>query len=162
MTITASPQIGLGTTFSIGTLGGSPTYTAIGGNTKLTPPKPKWGTEDITVIGQSATGRQFIKTLIDQGEASGAGFWESGDAGQIALQAAFLAPSNQASGANYPFKLVLPINLPGGQTTTGDTFVFYGIVTDFSVGDAEAGKPIPYEFTIKINGTPVPTYVEGA
>ena len=162
MTLTATPQIGLGTAFSIGTLGGSPTYTAIGGNTKVVPPKPKWGTQDITTLSQTSTGRQWIKDLIDQGEAQGSGFWESADAGQQALQAAFLAPSNQASGANYPFKLVLPVNLAGGQTTTGDTFVFYGLVTDFSIGDAEPGKPIPYEFTIKINGTPAPTYTEGS
>lgn len=162
MTLSAQPQIGLGTLLSIGTLGGSPTFVAIGGSTKLTPPKPKWGTEDITTINQTSLGRQFIKTLIDQGEASGSGFWESADAGQIALQAAFLAPSNTANGANYPFKLVLLPNLSGGQVTTGDTFTFSGLVTDFHVGEADPGKPIPYEFTIKINGTPVPTYVEGS
>lgn len=162
MTLTATPQIGLGIVLSIGTLGGTPTYTAIGGNTKITPPEPKWGTEDITTIGQATPGKQFIKSLLDQGEASAEGFWESADAGQIAVYAAFLAPSNQAGGANYPFKLVLPINLAGGQTTTGDTATFSGLVTDFAVGAAEPGKPVPYKFTVKINGTPVPTFVEGS
>jgi hypothetical protein len=161
MTVSATPQIGLGTILSIGVLTGGPTWTPIGGNTKIVPPKPKWGTEDVTTLNQTSIGRQFIKALLDQGEASGSGFWESADAGQIALQAAFLAPSDQANGANYPFKLVLPLNLAGGQATTPDTFTFSGLVTDFSVGDAEPGKSIPYEFTIKINGTPVPTYVEG-
>jgi hypothetical protein len=162
MTITAAPQIGLGMTISIGTLGGSPTYTAILGNTKIVPPEPSWGTEDVTTLDAANPYRQFIKALLDQGEAEGSGFWESADPGQIALYAAFLAPSNQANGANYPFKLVLPVNKAGGQTTTGDTATFSALVTKFAMGEGDPGKPIPYKFTLKINGSPIPTFVEGS
>ncbi len=159
---TAVPQIGLGLTLSIGTQGGAPTYTVIAGLTKVTPPKPKWGTEDVTVLNQAAPDRQFIKTLRDLGEIAVEGFRETADPGQQALYTAFLAPSNQVGGGAYPFKIVWAINLAGGQATTGDTATFSGLVTDYADGEAEPGKPIPFTATIKVNGTPAPTFVEGA
>jgi len=86
MTITASPQIGLGTTFSIGTLGGSPTYTAIGGNTKLQPAQAQMGHGGTSPsLASPPPGASSSRRFIDQGEASGSGFWESGDAGQNRL-----------------------------------------------------------------------------
>jgi len=160
MTLTAAPQIGLGTVVSIGTLGASPTFTAIAKLKKVTPPQPKWGTEDTTTLDTTGNTRTFIKSLIDPGEFTLDGEYASADPGQIALSAAFLAPSNQANGAAYPFKVVLPVNLAGGQTTIGDTFTFSGLVTDFAVQDEDIDKIVMFKATIKISGAG--TYAEGA
>lgn len=153
MTQTAQPIIGLGSALSIGTQGGTPTFTAIGKAKKITPPQPKWGTEDTTTLdaGPAAT-RTFMKTLLDPGEISVEGLYESADAGQTALQAAFLAVSNSTNGAAYPFKLALSVDLAGGQTTTGDTFTFSALVTDFAIVDVEVDKPFTFKATLKITG----------
>jgi hypothetical protein len=101
-----------------------------------------------------------MKTIRDPGELSLEGMYESADLGQVALSAAFAASSNQLNGAAYPFKLVLPINLNGGQLTTGDTSTFNGLVTDFALSDVEKDKELTFKATIKLTGSG--TFVEGA
>jgi hypothetical protein len=152
MTQTAQPLIGLGATLSIGTQGGTPTYTAINGVKKITPPKPKWGTEDVTTLATPNTGRRKIKTLLDNGEVAFEGEYESADPGQAAMSAAFLTPSNSASGAAYPFKLVLPIDLAGGQTTIGDTVTFNAMVTGWEMSDVEIDKAVTFSGSLTIDG----------
>jgi hypothetical protein len=160
MTLTAAPLVGIGTALSIGTLGGTPTFTVIGGIQKITPPEPKYGTEDVTTLATTGNTRVKIKTLIDPGEYQIEGLNESADAGQIALEAAFLASSNQVNGAAYPFKLVLPINLAGGQATTGDTEAFNALVTSYSEGEVTIDKTIPFKATLTVTGPS--TYTEGS
>lgn len=160
MTQTASPIIGLGAVLSIGTQGGSPTYTAVGKIKTIKPPAPKFGTEDTTTLDAAAGVRTFIKTLQDPGEMDVTVLWESADAGQVAVLAAFATLSNSANGAGYPFKLALPIDLSGGQTTTGDTFTFAGLVVDYSGPELQADKTVTWSFKVKVSGAV--TLAEGA
>ena len=104
--------------------------------------------------------RTFVKTLVDGGELDVNVLWESADPGQAAVLAAFATLSNSTNGAAYPFKLALPINLPGGQTTTGDTFAFNGLVTDYSAPELQADKTVTWSFKVKL--TSLPALTDGA
>lgn len=161
MTQTATPQIGLQSKLYIQTVQG--TAIAVSGGTvsggtligqvkKITPPKPKWGTEDITVLATPNTGRIFIKTLVDMGEVKVDGLYASADAGQALLTTAFFAASNTAAGASFGFLIEEPINLAGGQTTAGDQVAFNALVTDWEIGEADIDKVIPFTATLKITG----------
>ena len=152
MTQTATPLIGLGATLSIGTQGGTPVFTPINGIKKITPPQPKFGVEDVTTLSTPNTGRRKVKTLIDNGEIKIEGEWESADAGQTALAAALATVSNSTNGADYPFKLALPVDLAGGQVTTGDLLAFNAMVTEFSISDVEIEKTITFSATLTIDG----------
>jgi hypothetical protein len=160
MTQVAATLLGIATVFSIGTQGGTPTYTAINGLNKISPPAGKFGTEDVTTFNSAGLDRVFVKTLRDPGEVSIEGEYESADPGQLALQTAFSTSSNSASGGAYPFKLVLPIDLQGGQTTTGDSFAFNALVTDWAIPDVEIDKVVTFKAMLKITG-PV-TATEGS
>ena len=159
MTLTAKPLVGIGAVLSIGTLGGTPTFTAINGIKQFKSPSQKWSTEDVTTLDSTGGARVFVKTIQDPGGADISLMWESADAGQIALWNAFAASSNQANGAAYPFKLVLPINGAGGQTTTGDTFTFSALVTDVQNPEVQVDKAITWSVKLQVSG-PI-TYVEG-
>lgn len=152
MTQTAQPIIGLGASLSIGTQGGSPTYTAVGKTKQIKAPAPKWGTEDTTTIDTAGGIRTFIKTLQDPGEMDVTVLWESADPGQAAVLAAFSTLSNTANGAAYPFKLALPVDLPGAQTTTGDTFAFNGLVVDYTGPEVQVDKTVTWSFKVKLTG----------
>jgi hypothetical protein len=135
MTVSAQPTVGLGAVLSIGTQGGSPAYTPVGKIKTIKAPQPKFGT-DVSVL------------------------WESADAGQVAVLAAFATISNSANGADYPFKLALPVNLSGGETTTADIFTFSGLVTDYSGPELQPDKTITWSFKVKIDGAI--TFAEGS
>lgn len=152
MTQSAAPIIGQGSQLSIGTQGGSPTFTAIVGIRSVKAPAGKWGTEDITTLTTSGFSRRFIKTLEEAGEADVSLIWESADPGQVAILAAYAQGSNIALGGDFPFKLVLPINLPGGQTTTADTLTFNALVTDFTRPEVQVDKTITWSFKLKVDG----------
>jgi hypothetical protein len=98
-----------------------------------------------------------MKTLVDPGEVTVEGESASADPGQIALAAALTSAPIAGAGQTWPFLLLLPINIVGGQSVSGDSYAFSGLVTDFSLGEAEPGKPIPFKSTIKITGPIVPT-----
>lgn len=152
MTQTAKPLIGLGATLSIGTQGGTPTYTVINGLKQVSGPQPKWGTEDVTTLDSAAFNRVFVKTLLDPGEISVSGNWESADPGQTALASAFAVGSNSTNGAAFPFKLALAANIAGGQATTGDTFGFSALVTAFEGPDIQVDKVATFKATLRITG----------
>lgn len=155
MTQTAAPLIGSGITVSIGTQGVTPAYTVIGGVTKITPPQQKFGTSDVTAL---TTGfKKVIKTLPDYGEVTIEGIYESADAGQAALAAAFGTLANSANGGDYPFEIQMPINLAGGQAATGDLVKFLGPVTEYATDQESAEKEVTFKATIKVNAAPVVT-----
>lgn len=160
MTQTAQPILGLGTVISIGTQGASPTFTAVNKVKKVTPPKPKWDTEDVTTLDTPNTGRIFAKTLLNNGEVSIEGEWESADPGQVALAAALTSAPVAVYGQNYPFKIVLPVDTVGGQTSTGDTLTFSALVIGFEIGEASIDKIVPFSASLKVTGAL--TFVEGA
>lgn len=126
--------------------------TLIGALKKITPPKPKWGTEDVTVLSTPNTGRRKIKTLLDNGEVKAEGLYESADAGQAALAAAFLTASNTALGADFGFLIVEPIDAAGGQTSIGDAIAFNALVTEWEIGESDIDKVIPFSATLTIDG----------
>lgn len=152
MTQTASPEIGLGGQLSIGTQGGSPTYTVINGIKQCKAPAGKWGTEDTTVLGTTGGFRTFVKTLCDEGEVDVSMIWESADTGQEALVTAYGTLSNSTNGGAYPFKLALPVDLSGGQTTTGDTYTFNALVTEFGRPELQPDKVILWSVRLKVTG----------
>ena len=160
MTQTAQPIIGLGAVLSIGTQTASPTYTVVNKIKKVTPPKPKWGTEDVTTLDTPNTGRLKIKTLLDNGEVQISGEWESADPGQVALAAAFSSAAIAVYGTAYPFKIALPIDIAGGQTTTGDTSTFNALVTGWEIDDVEIDKVVGFTASLTISG-PI-TFTEGS
>ena len=160
MTQTAQPIIGMGAILSIGTQTASPTYTVINGVKKITPPKPKWGTEDVTTLSSASNTRVFIKTLLDPGKVPIEGEWESADPGQTALSAALYSAAVATYGQAFPFKIALPIDTLGGQTTTGDTITFNALVIGYEVGEVEIDKPVTFSATLKITG-PI-TFAEGS
>jgi hypothetical protein len=160
MSQTAQSLLGMGATLSIGTQTDTPTYTVINGVKKVSPPKPKWGTEDVTTLNTASATRVFIKTLLDPGEVTIDGEWQSADPGQVALSAALNSLSIATYGQVFPFKLALPPDLVGGQVTTGDTVTFNALVTDWAVGEVEVDKVVTFASSLKITG-PI-TYVEGA
>lgn len=152
MTQTASPLIGLGGSLSIGTQGGSPTYTVVAGVKQCKAPQGKWGTEDVTTLDNSDNTRRFIKTLVDEGEVDVMMLWESADPGQDALATAYGVPSNTANGAAYPFKFALPVDKAGGQTTTGDTYGFNALVTEIGRPEVQVDKSITWSVRLKVTG----------
>jgi hypothetical protein len=157
MTQTAQPLLGIGTTLSIGTQGGGSTFVVIGYIKKITPPAGKWGWEDTTTLNTPGVDKIGNKTLRDPGEVSIEGLYESADAGQIALQAAFNVGSNTTNGDKFPFKLALPVNLPGGEITTGELFAFNAAVTEWAISDVEDEKDITFKASLKVSGPTTPT-----
>ena len=161
MTQTATPLIGLSSKIYVATAQGTPVSIAAGtvsGGTiinfvnKITPPKPKWGTWDKTVLSTPNTGRLKGKTLIDNGEVKIEGFYASADPGQAALAAAFLAQPNTANGDAFGFLIEEPLNAAGGQTVEGDVVVFNAIVTEWEIGESEPGKEISFTASLTISG----------
>jgi hypothetical protein len=161
MSQTAAPILGMGTKLYIATAQATPPTILSGvvtGGTliakvlKVSPPKPKYGTEDITTLDSPSNTRIFMKTLLDPGEVTVEGESASADPGQIALAAALTSAPVATVGQAWPFLLVMPVNTVGGQTVGGDSYAFNGLVTDFALGEAEPGKPVPFNATIKITG----------
>jgi hypothetical protein len=152
MTQTATPLIGLGAALSIGTQGGSPTYTVVNGVKSVKLPDGKFGTEDVTVLGTSGYSRRFIKTLEEAGEVDVSMLWESADPGQAELLTAYATIENSTNGSKFPFKGALLINAPGGQVSTGDTFTFSAMVIGFKRPEVQPDKTIMWGVTLKVDG----------
>lgn len=137
--------IGLGTLLLIGAAGAAPT-TIVGEVKTIAQSGRQVATEDVTNLQSSA--REFIPTLLDSGTWDLSGSRIGGNAGQIAMEAAF-------SGLTIvPFKIQLPKE--GTQTTTGDTFTFNALVqeSNFSVG---VDKAITFTAKLKVSGAITPT-----
>lgn len=107
-------------------------------------------TDDSSNLNSVAAER--LSTLPDGGTWDCSGNWIPTDTGQIAMAAAF------ASGALKSFKVTLPV--APGQTTSGDSFAFSGIVTKWSPAITGADKKIGNSCTIATsNGV---TYTAGS
>lgn len=99
----------------------SPTWTPVGENFK-TDPAMKWETDEATNFASSGT--EFIQTMFDGGEWKFSANRVTTDTGQAAVESAFYA------GGLEQFTIVAP--LATGQTSVGDTWSFYALVTDFN------------------------------
>jgi hypothetical protein len=133
---------GKGSALSIGTTGGTPTFTLLGECTSVDFSGNTAGTADVTNF-QSGSYKEFIATIIDSGTVKLAGNRVSSDAGQVAVTTAF------ASLQVVPWKLDLP--LASGQTVTGDSVAFNALVesNEFSVSTE---KQIAFSITLKVSG----------
>jgi predicted secreted protein len=136
---------GFGTILSIGTSGGTPTYTAIAEIKGIQLSGSQNKTEDVTNMGSPGRAEEFIVTTLMAGEFTLNGNKESlsGDAGQVAMNAAF------SSGAVLPFKIVFPLG--PAQTTTGDTYTFTAMVEELS-WDSQFDKAITFSAKLKVSG----------
>jgi len=137
-------QSGLGSTIAIGS-----TPVTIGEIQSLKQSGAKWDTEDATNLASAA--KEFVATILDWGEFSVEAKRVSTDAGQIAVQAAFL------SGAATPF--VITLAKESGQMTSGDKLTFNAVVTECDL-EISTSKLTTYNFKLKVsNGI---TFTEGA
>lgn len=128
------PKRSVGTKLQIG-LDYVAGLTSIGGIAKTA------DTLDTTTLDSDGGYRTFTGGFKDGGEVSISGYFEPGDAGQIAMEAAF------ESGAATPFQIIFPPEL-------GASWSFNGVVTAFSTG-ADLEELVSFEATVKVSGQPM-------
>jgi predicted secreted protein len=97
-------------------------------------------TLDTTTLDSDGGYRTFTGGFKDGGEVSLSGYFEPGDEGQRALEAAFEA------GDAAPFKIIFPADL-------GVSWDFQGVVTAVSTS-AELEELVSFEATVKVSGKP--------
>lgn len=133
--------IGLGTLLSIGDTASPIGYTPVAELNKCTQSGRQAGTADTTNFQSAA--REFLPTLIDSGTWAVGGNSISGDAGQIAMEAAFVGLQL------HTFKIQLPKSQ--SQTTTGDSFLFLALVEQLNY-DIGVDKAVTFEAQLKVSG----------
>ncbi|UWZ84650.1 hypothetical protein [Occallatibacter riparius] len=101
----------------------------------------EWATTKVTRLTSSAD--EFIKTIKDNGNLQLKLNAVPSDAGQIALEA--------AEADADPTKITVQFPVLDGQTTTGNSFVFYGLVLGFKYS-GDPSKQLQVEVNIKITG----------
>jgi hypothetical protein len=98
----------------------------------------KWETDDVTNFASAAVER--ISTMFDGGEWKVGGNRVTADAGQALAQGLY------ASGDLGQFTVVAP--MAPGQTTAGDSWAFYALVTGWHAGKVDPKKKVPVEGTL--------------
>jgi len=121
---------GLGTTISIGGV-------AIGNLTDIN--GTDMSTETMEVSTLDSTTKDYITGIDDSGEVSISGFFEPGNAGQAALQAA------KAGHTEDTYIITFPASM-------GATFTFTGLVTKITTG-AGMSDPVSFEATLLVTST---------
>jgi len=99
--------------------------------------------EDVSNFDSGSRFKEYISTMADAGDVSISGNYIAGDTGQGAFRGAF------NSGAVLSFQILLP--LQAGQTTTGEKWVFYGIVQELD-NAIQFDKAITFSAKVKITG----------
>jgi hypothetical protein len=122
---------GLGTTISIG-------GTLIGNLTDISPLNDSVETMEVTTL--DSTVKDYITGIRDGGEVSISGFFEPGNAGQVALNAALVA------GTESQFIVTFP-------SAMGATVTFNALVTSRSAG-ATISDPVSFEATLLLTSAP--------
>lgn len=140
---------GTGATLSIGTPGSGETFVTIGQIKNISWTQPKLNTEDSTNLGSATLGqatlKEYLPTVIEPGQMTGQLIYLPGDAGQIALNTAFL------SGVIHDFKLQFPALAQFGQTTTGNLYAFSGYVLEQPLPDGiDPQKILTSKITVQI------------
>jgi predicted secreted protein len=124
----------LGTTISKGGVN-------IGSLTKISSPEKSTDNIEITTLDVTDGYKRFMPGLKDGGEVSVSGYFDSADAGQLALDTAFEAGSEDTYIINFPASI-------------GATFTFNAIITKFNAGEANLEDPLSFELTLKVTGKP--------
>ena len=148
-------QAGRGTNLFIGGVtgaGGSETFTLVGEIKTSGISGVAFDKEDVSNF-QSGVYKEYLATMIDPGQLDMSGNRISTDAGQTAVEVAFL------TGLKYDWKLVLPVNTQAGQTTTGDTYVFSGYVQSRDI-PVDTTKAVSWNVKIQLSGAPI--YTQGS
>jgi hypothetical protein len=148
MTYTSSKaQAGRGTQFSIGPIAGtaSPTYTLVGEVDESTPDGRKWNFDDASNF-ESGIDEESITTMRTPGNFKVTGNRVTGDAGQVALEAA------HDSGGLYMFTVQLPMNAAAGQTTAGDKWAFNAYVESVDPSGIKVKNVIKFGASLRVSG----------
>ena len=133
-----SAAIGYGTTFSIGTSGASPVYTAVAQVTSVTPPNYARDAIETTHMTSLGSFREFIPGLMDAGEATI-------EINFIASATDTIIAAMEAGVGN--FKITFP---------NAVDWMFTAIVTAYSVTAPLADK-MSATITLKVTGEPTLT-----
>jgi len=141
---------GAGTQFFIGTPVTTPVYSPVAELKTFSVSGSKNDTEDITNADSTGRAKEYLITLLEAGTMAIAGNYIASDVGQGMFRGAF------ASGVTTPFKMILP--LQNGQTTTGETWTFLGIVEE---NDINISYSTALSFSAKIKITGIITVVAG-
>jgi hypothetical protein len=136
-------QTALGTVVAINTgSASSPTYTTIGEITSA--PQSGRQARTVEVTNLQSTNVEWIATLIDSGVLDVSCNLVSGDAGQLAVEAAF---------SDLLRKLYKVTVKPSPTQTTGDTYVFSAIVEESNpLSEVGPDKALTHKFKLKISG----------
>jgi hypothetical protein len=136
-------QTGAGTMIDIGTSPG----VVLGEVSDLPVNRPKWATANVTNF-ESGKDAEYIGTVREGATVNIKGNRVSGDAGQVAAEAAY------QSGAPTPFLITLPKT--SAQSSAGDTIAFTAIVLsfDFSVSPT---KQVEFSADLQVSGPSVVT-----
>ena len=140
-------QSGFGSKLEINTgTASAPTWVIVDECVGLTQSGTANKTDDTTNL--QSTAEEFIATILTPGS------WDFNmnrlTASAGAGQAAVLASFNAATIKQY--KVTLPINIPCGQSTAGDTYVFIALVEKFPLAEVKVDKKIAYTATLKVSG----------
>lgn len=125
---------GFGTTIAKG-------VTTIGTLTNITPPEVAADTIETTVLDSTSGFRTFIQGMKDGGEVSIQGYFDTADAGQLAVSSALTAGTVDSYTITFP-------------SAIGATWTFDAVVTMFKTGEANIDDPLGFEATLKITGVP--------
>lgn len=121
---------------------------AIGGLTSIGGIEITADTIDVTTLDSDGGYREFIGGFKDGGEVPIEGFFDSENAGQIAMQTSLDA------GIAEDYKITFP-------TTPKAEWTFKAVVTGFKVGDVDVDGNIGFGATLKISGKPVLSVTTG-
>jgi hypothetical protein len=129
----------------------------IGNIASFTWTAPKWELEDVTNLGSPVQGPGYVKEMLPTvntpGDFKASVYYVPTDAGLAAVGAAF------ANASLASFSVQLGPDLSGNtQTTVGDSWTWYGYITDMPVPDAvNPTKPLTYTVSCTMNTIPVKT-----
>lgn len=137
-------QSGLGTIFAINTgTDSAPTWTTVG--EVVTAPQSGRMAKTADATNLESPTVEWIATLIDSGVFDVTCNRVAGDAGQLAVEAAF------STKAKKNYKVTLPMT--DAQTTAGDTYTFKAIVEESNpLADISVDKVIQDKFKLKVSG----------
>jgi predicted secreted protein len=110
--------------------------------TSIKPPEKSADTVESTTLDSSDGYKTFVQGMKDGGEVSVTGFLDVTDAGQLELDTAFEAGSEDAYAITFPASMGSP------------TVTFNAIVTKFMPGEANLEDLVGFEVTFKITGKP--------
>lgn len=113
----------------------------IGSLTKITPPEKSADSIEVTTLDVIDGYKKFMPGLKDGGEVTVSGFFDSADAGQLSLDTAFEAGSEDTYIITFPAAI-------------GATFTFAASITKYTPGEVNTEDPLSFELTLKVNGKP--------